>query len=29
MALAYPENPGSLSDGNLVFQHVVEHLESR
>ncbi len=29
MALAYPENLGSLSDGDLVFQDVVEHVESR
>ena len=29
MALAYPENLGGLTDGDLVFQDVVEHVESR
>ena len=29
MALAYPENLGSLWSGDLVFQNVVKHLESR
>ena len=29
MALAYPENLGRLTNGNLVFQDVVEHVESR
>ena len=29
MALAYPENLGSLWDGGLVFQDVVKHLQSR
>ena len=29
MALAYPENLGSLTNGDLVFQDVVKRLESR
>ena len=29
MALAYAENLGSLTNGDLVFQDVVKHLESR
>ena len=29
VSLAYPENLGSLTNGNLVFQDVVEHVESR
>ena len=29
MVLAYPENLGSLANGDLVFQDVVEHVESR
>ena len=29
MTLAYPENLGCLTNGGLVFQDVVEHVESR